>query len=150
MPDLNTLLDDHVTLNYESVDRIFLNGYIAKLQEPDQLSWFLCQHRGEEIPRYELLGRMTADFVAAVEKMAEEQAIPVIQFQKGQRKETIAEPFQAELLNQGREGVAMIGIAQEKANCFRPPAKNKRVKGKFAAARNAAFVKHIYIYVRST
>lgn len=147
MPNLNTLLDDHILLKYESVDRIFLNGYVAKLQEPDQLSWFLCQHRGQEIPRYELLGQMTRDFVAAVEKMAKEQAIPVIQFEKGQRKETIAEPFQAELLSKGREGVAMIGIAQEKANCFRPPAKNKRVKGKFAAGRNAAFVKHIYIYV---
>ena len=74
MPNLNTLLDDHILLKYESVDRIFLNGYVAKLQEPDQLSWFLCQHRGQEIPRYELLGQMTRDFVAAVEKTAKEQA----------------------------------------------------------------------------
>jgi hypothetical protein len=36
---------------------------------------------------------------------------------------------------------AMIGVAQEKANCFRPPAKNKRIRGKFGAGRNAAFVK---------
>src|SRR5262245_61003855 len=64
VPDLNTLLDQHVTLVYESVDRIFLNGYVAKLQEPDQLAWFLCQHRGEEIPRYELLGKMIREFVA--------------------------------------------------------------------------------------
>ena len=44
---------------------------------------------------------MTRAFVAAVEKMAKEQAIPVIQFEKGQHKETIAEPFQAELLSKG-------------------------------------------------
>lgn len=31
-------------LKCEMVDRIFLNGYVAKLQEPDQLFWFLCQH----------------------------------------------------------------------------------------------------------
>ena len=67
MPDLNTLLDQHVTLVYESVDRVFLNGYVAKLQEPDQLAWFLGQHRGESLPRYELLGKMTHDFVAAIE-----------------------------------------------------------------------------------
>jgi len=42
VPDLNTLLDDHVLLAYESADRIFLNGYVARLQEPDQLGWFLC------------------------------------------------------------------------------------------------------------
>ncbi len=34
MPDLNTLLDQHVTLAYESVDRIFLNGYVAASKMP--------------------------------------------------------------------------------------------------------------------
>jgi hypothetical protein len=65
MPNVNTLLDEHVVLKYEFPDRFFLNGYIAKLQEPNQLSWFPCQHRGEEIPRYEVLGEMTRSFVAA-------------------------------------------------------------------------------------
>jgi hypothetical protein len=147
MPDIDTLLDQHVVLAYDQVDRIFLNGYVQKLQEPHQLGWFLCQHRGEEIPRYEILGRMTRDFVAAMEKMAAEDAIPVVEFKKGQRKEDMAWPYQSELLTQGKEGVAMIGVAQEKANCFRPPAKSKRVVGKFAASRNSAFVKHFYVYV---
>ena len=75
MPNVNTLLDDHVTLKYEFVDRIFLNGYVARLQEPDQLAWFLCQHRGEEIPRYELLGKMTREFVAAIEQLAQDRHI---------------------------------------------------------------------------
>jgi hypothetical protein len=44
MPNLNTLLDEHVVLKYEFPDRFLLNGYISKLQEPTQLSWFLCQH----------------------------------------------------------------------------------------------------------
>lgn len=57
MPNVNTLLDEHVVLKCEFVDRIFLNGYVARLQEPHDLAWFLCQHRGEEIPRYEVLGR---------------------------------------------------------------------------------------------
>lgn len=38
MPDLKTLLDQHVTLVYESLYRVFLNGYVARLQEPDQLA----------------------------------------------------------------------------------------------------------------
>lgn len=96
MRNLNTLLDQHVTLAYEFVDRVFLNGYVAKLQDPDQLAWFLCQHRGEEIPRYELLGKMTRDLVAAIEQMAEDRHIPVIHFEKGQRKETVAEPYFAQ------------------------------------------------------
>jgi hypothetical protein len=96
VPDLNTLLDQHVTLAYESVDRVFLNGYVAKLQEPDQLTWFLGQHRGQDLPRYELLGKITSEFVAAIEKLAEDRHIPVVHFEKGQRKETIAEPYFAQ------------------------------------------------------
>ena len=104
MPDLNTLLDQHVTLAYEFVDRIFLNGYVAKLQEPDQLAWFLSQHRGQEIPRHELLGKMTRDFVVAVEELARSQHIPVVHFEKGQRKEAIAEPYFAQATLLQREG----------------------------------------------
>ena len=121
MPDLNTVLDQHVTLVYESVDRVFLNGYVAKLQEPGQLAWFLGPHRAEALPRYELLGKMTRDFVAAIEQYARDRNIPVIDFDKGQRKETIAEPHFAQAAVLGREGVVLVGIAQEKANVFRPP-----------------------------
>jgi hypothetical protein len=38
VPDINTLLDQHVTLVYESVDRVFLNGYVANLRDPDRLA----------------------------------------------------------------------------------------------------------------
>ncbi len=147
MPDLNTLLDQHVTLVYESVDRIFLNGYVAKLQEPDQLAWFLCQHRGEEIPRYELLGKMTREFVAAVEQMAQDRSIPVVNFEKGQRKETVAEPYFADAALLRREGVVLVGVAQEKAKVFGAPTKKQRQRGRFAATRRSAYVKHYYLYI---
>jgi hypothetical protein len=52
--------------------------------------------------------------------------IPVVDFEKGQRKETSAEPhfLQAALFR--RKGVVLVGIAQEKANVFRPPRKGRR------------------------
>lgn len=147
MPNVNTLLDEHVVLKYEFPDRLFLNGYVAKLQEPNQLSWFLCQHRGEEIPRYEVLGEMTRSFVAAIEKYAADRKIPIVQFERGQRKETIAEPHFADAAKAGREGVVMIGISQERANVFRAPAKRDRVPGRYAAGRGSAFVKFVYFYI---
>jgi hypothetical protein len=147
VPDLNTLLDDHVTLVYESVDRIFLNGYVARFQDPDQLRWFLCQHRGEEIPRYEVLGKMTAEFVAAIERMVLDRHIPVVHFEKGQRKEAIAEPYFAQAALLGREGVVLVGIAQEKANVFGAPTKKQRQRGRFAATRRSAYPNHVYLYI---
>ncbi len=144
MPNVNSLLDEHVVLKYECLDRIFLNGYVAKLQQPDQLSWFLCQHRGEAIPRYQVLGEMTRDFLAAVERLAAEKKIPVVHFERGQRKETIAGAYFAKA---EREGVVLIGIAQERARVFRAPTRRQRPVGKYAATRNSAFVNHLYFYI---
>jgi hypothetical protein len=148
MPDLNTLLDQHVVLKYESVDRIFLNGYVARLQDPDQLRWFLGQHQGEEVPRYELLGKRTHEFVAAIEKLAQDKGIPLVHFEKGQRKEAIAEPYFAQAAQAGRDRVVLIGIAQEKANVFGAPRKGNQGKGQgFLASRRSAFVKYVYFYI---
>jgi hypothetical protein len=108
VPNVNTLLDEHVVLKYEFVDRIFLNGYLARLQEPADLSRFLCQHRGEEIPRYAVLGEMTAAFVAAVLKYAADHQVPIVEFERGQRKEGVAQPY-FEAFGQHREGVVLIG-----------------------------------------
>lgn len=144
MPNINNLLDDHVALKCECIDRVLLNGYVPKLQTPEQLSWFLCQHRGEKIPRYEILGKMTAAFTKAVEHMAEEKQIPIVHFEKGQRKEDVAAPYFAAA---EREGVVMIGIAQENANVFRPCGKLQRVRGKYSVTRAKAYVNHYYFYI---
>ncbi len=147
MPNVNTLLDEHVVLKYEFPDRFFLNGYIAKLQEPTQLSGFLCQHRGEEIPRYQVLGEMTRSFVAAIEKYAAERKIPIVQFERGQRKETIAETYFAEAAKAGREGVVMIGISQERANVFRAQPRAIGFPASTQLAAYSAFVKFVYFYI---
>ena len=45
MANVETLLRDHVTLNVDCIDRIYLNGYVARLQRPQNLWWFLHEHR---------------------------------------------------------------------------------------------------------
>lgn len=37
--DINEILKDHVTLDVECIDRVYLNGYVPNLQVPGQL-WF--------------------------------------------------------------------------------------------------------------
>jgi len=37
MPNVETLLRDHVTLNVDCIDRLYLNGYVPRLQRPDLL-----------------------------------------------------------------------------------------------------------------
>lgn len=147
MADVNTLLDDHVTLRYEAIDRLLLNGYVPRLQTPEGLARFLRDQPGEEIPRYAIVGERTAKLVREVEGLAETGAIPLIHFEKGQRKEDIARPYLDAAEAAGREGVVLIGIAQERASVFRPPAVRDREPGRYAARRTSAYVNHIYLYL---
>src|SRR5450759_2867347 len=115
-----------------------------RLQDPPGLSYFLCQHRGEQIPRYEVLGEMTRNFKRDVGVFAEKCGIPVIEFERRARKEDIVAPYFEKAT---REGVVLIGTAQERANVFRAPARGQREVGKFAATRNSAFVNSYYFYI---
>ena len=42
---LADILQKHVTLEVESIDRMYLNVYIPNLQREANVSWFLKQHR---------------------------------------------------------------------------------------------------------
>jgi hypothetical protein len=148
--NVNTLLDDHVTLRYESIDRLILNGYVPRLQTPDGLADFLRGQPGEEIPRYAILGERTAALNRAIERFAETNAIPLVHFEKGQRKEDIARPYLDAAEREDRPGVVLIGIAQERADVFRAPAMRDRVPGRYAVRRTSAYINHIYCYLFDT
>ena len=47
--NVRDLLDGHISLELESIDRLYLNGYVPQLQHGDGLVGFLCQHRGQVI-----------------------------------------------------------------------------------------------------
>ncbi len=57
-PTVNELLQDHVTLSASCVDRLYVNGYLPKLQAPGQLAWFLGHYVGRSHP---LAGSAEAD-----------------------------------------------------------------------------------------
>lgn len=148
MPNVNTLLDEHVVLKYEMADRIFGHAYLPRLQDPDDLAWFLTRHLGQEIPRYEVLGEITRRFVAAVEKFAADHQIPMLTFERGQDKEDLVKPhFDRFLQGGGREGVVLIGVGQERARAFQAPRKKDRECGKFNPDRRRVFVNHVYFYI---
>ncbi len=42
-------MDEHVTLEIESIDRLYLNGYLPGLQTPAAVAYFLRTHRGARV-----------------------------------------------------------------------------------------------------
>ena len=55
MPSIPELLKDHVTLEVECLDRLYLNGYIGPLATPGGLVTFMRQQLGKPIPSPEVL-----------------------------------------------------------------------------------------------
>ena len=58
MTDYATLLRDHITLTCRSVDRIFLQGYVPKLQSVGWVCQFLRWQRGYRIPSSAAFGKI--------------------------------------------------------------------------------------------
>jgi hypothetical protein len=142
MATIPELLDGHVTLEVECLDRLYLNGYIGKLATGPGLVWFLREQLGKPIPSPVVLGQVSESFREAVKKLAEREQIPIYQFQHKERKDDIANDFRRQ--RQVRDGTVFIGVAQEKALAFN----GKKVNGQFQFDRDkTVYVNHYYFYI---
>src|SRR5438309_10960284 len=80
MASIPELLNGHVTLEVECVDRLYLNGYIGRLATSGGLVTFMREQLDKPIPSPVVLGQVTEKFREAVKAMSEWQQIPVYQF----------------------------------------------------------------------
>src|ERR1700736_1393736 len=85
MADYATLLRDHVTLQYRSIDRIFLQAYVPKLQSVGHVCTFLRWQRKFKIPSTAAFGQIGDAYVKAIYRLAEHHKIHVGKFKKGQK-----------------------------------------------------------------
>ena len=115
---VNDLLDGHVVLDVECLDRIYLNGYVPALQVGGQVVSFMTQHLGFPIPSPAILEKIGTAFRRSVSRFAEDEHIPVVRFGKTDRKIDVMRPHLARQESTGRSGVAAIGVAQEYQNVF--------------------------------
>jgi hypothetical protein len=139
MTNVTEILKEHVTLDIECIDRLYLNGYIPTMQSGGQLVRFL-HHLGAEIPSPVLLGRMTERYREQVKRYANQQEIPMLQFEHGQRKDDIAATYREQFA--GHEGVYLIGVAQERASAFKSKKRTYEQAVGFDYTRQSVFVNH--------
>lgn len=151
MPDYATLLRNHVTLKVRSIDHIFLQAYVPKLQSVGQVCTFLRWQRGFRIPSSAAFGKIGQDYVKEIERFAENRGIPIVRFEKGESKEERVRPLLQAAAREGGEGrVVLIGVAQEKASAWR----SWKAKGQEKAThphmewgRQMTYVNHYYFYL---
>jgi len=114
---LAEILRKHVTLEVESIDRMYLNVYIARLQRESGASWFLKQQRKYPVASSAAMAPISRAFVEGIEGFAQKYQVPMLTFGKGQRKDDVVAPYVKRA--DGREGIVLIGKAQEKTTAFR-------------------------------
>ena len=110
---VNDVLDGHVGLDMECLDRIYLNGYVPNLQVSGQVVSFLTAHLGYPIPSPAIMERSVPRSAGRWTDFAADNHIPVVRFGKDDRKIDVMRPYLARQARTGRAGVAAIGVAQE-------------------------------------
>src|SRR6266496_2499054 len=83
--NVNDLLEGHVSLDLECLDRLYLNAYVPNLQVAGQVVTFLTEHLGNPVPSPALFARIGNAFREAVRRFAEDNAVPLVRFKKGDR-----------------------------------------------------------------
>lgn len=140
------VLDRHVVLTVESLDRVSMSAIVPRLQVEQNVASFFLRHRQTFFVKE--LSRMTRDFVGRIEQFAESSGVPLIAFEPKvrQRKEDVAAEHRRQ--NPIRDGVLFIGKAQEKARVPRVTKTKSNTTGNTIPwlIKRAAMVNHYYFY----
>lgn len=73
----------HVSLDVSCLDRLYLNGYVNKLQTPGGVVYFFHDHRGKPIVSPALFEPIGEKFRKDIKDWARTNGIPVIRFTAG-------------------------------------------------------------------
>jgi hypothetical protein len=113
---LSELLGHRVQFAYTAWDRIVLNGYLDRLQRPENIHYFFREVVGAPAVTPEVLMSRTPAYRAWVTRYAAEHAIPLLAAPKGQRKEEVVAPYYHRFT--AAEGVVAILTSTEAGRTF--------------------------------
>ena len=117
--NINDVVDGHVALEVECVDRLLLNAYVPNLQVGGQVVRFITGHLGKPIASAAVLGSIGNRFRRDVKRFADANEIPILHL-KGpdrsrwdDRKLDHVRPYLERAERERRYGVVAIVAGQE-------------------------------------
>ena len=140
------VLGEHVTLEVECIDRMYLNLYQPRLQHELGVVGFFKAHRGFPFVSSALMDPISKRFVADIHRFVADQGVDLVSFAPGQRKDDLALAYLAGF--HADEGVLFVGRAQEKTPVFRTEKRHNPTTGATYPwlVRSTAMVNHFYVY----
>lgn len=111
-PSLAQLQRDHVVMELECIDRMYLNAYVPRLTSEPGVAAFFRGYLGHRFASTKAAAPMTEAFISRIRDFIHDRNIPLVRFKKGQRKDDI---FKKHLRSfKAKQGVVFVGVAQEK------------------------------------
>src|SRR5499427_5411159 len=140
------VLVDHVVLEYEAIDRMYLNVYVPHLQTVGGMLGYLRVHRGQRFASTTAVAPMTETFVRNIEQFVAREGVDLISFEKRQRKDDVTQAYLRKFKK--NEGVLYVGKAQEKARIMRTERRRcKRTGATYPwIVESTGMVNHYYFY----
>ena len=139
------VLSEHVVFEVECIDRMYVNVYVPGLQYAPGLVGYVHRQLGLPIASTAPLARITDAFSTAVHRFARTNAVPWIDFAKGQRKDDVMHEHLARF--SGTEGVLFVGRAQEKTKLFRTEKRRDANGDSYPwIVKTTGLVNHFYFY----
>lgn len=143
MPNVAERIKERVTLTVDSIDRVYLNGYVPTLYSSGGIVSFL-RRRGATIASPALFRQITEAFKDELRAWCDARDIPWIELKAGERKDNVVEPYRRRC--RGTSGVVLVGVAQERAKAWRG-VKRKGAGGvSFEFQWTTVCVNHYYVY----
>ena len=87
------VLRDHVRLEVEAIDRMYLNVYVPHLQSVGSVVGYLRVHRGQRFASTTAVTPMTEAFVRNIDQFVNAAGVDLVAFQKGQRKDDVTQKY---------------------------------------------------------
>jgi hypothetical protein len=139
------VLAEHVQFEVDCIDRMYLNVYVPQLQYAAGLVGYIRRQLGLPIASTAPLAKITDTFSAAVHRFARDNAVPWVDFGKGQRKDDVMHEQLAHFT--AGEGVVFIGRAQEKTTLFRTEKRRDSNGDSYPwIVKTTGLVNHFYFY----
>lgn len=115
-PTLAQLQSEHVVMELECIDRMYLNAYVPQLTTENGIAAFCRGYLGHQFASTKQAAAMTETFVRSIHAFLERERLELVRFKKGQRKDDEMQKRLRAFLKSGRtEGVVFVGVAQENA-----------------------------------
>ena len=139
------VLDGHVSLEVESIDRMYLNLYVPQLQRELGVVGFFKQ-RGFTFASGAVMQPITTAFLANIKTFVDHHGVDLVRFTAGERKDDIAQGYLEAC--DGTEQILFVGVAQEKARLWTTEKRRNPVTGATYPwlVRASRVVNHYYFY----